>query len=83
MLSNILLFRLIPYAHELLGIMNVDFDIIGKRLIKFSMSVIFWRNSGNIMVQGIIYLYISRKPMIQLGGKYYTVFSLSLEYPGN
>jgi hypothetical protein len=25
----------------------------------------------------------SRKPMIQLRGKYYTVLPLSLEYPGN
>jgi hypothetical protein len=25
----------------------------------------------------------TRKPMIQLGGKHYTIFSLSLEYPGN
>jgi hypothetical protein len=28
-----------------------------------------------IMVQYISYLQISRKPMIQLGGKYYTIFS--------
>jgi hypothetical protein len=33
------------------------------------------------MVQYISYSKISRKPMIQLGGKYYTIFSLSLDYP--
>jgi hypothetical protein len=32
------------------------------------------------MVRYIGYLLISRKPIIQLGGKYYTVFPLSLEY---
>jgi uncharacterized LabA/DUF88 family protein len=36
-----------------------------------------------LMVQYISYLHISRKPMIHLGGKYYRVFSMSFEYPGN
>jgi hypothetical protein len=33
----------------------------------------------HIMAQYISYLYISRKLMIQLGGKHYTMFSLSVE----
>jgi hypothetical protein len=35
------------------------------------------------MEQYISYLYISRQPTIQLGGKYYTILSLVSEYPGN
>jgi hypothetical protein len=38
--------------------------------------------SGSIIVQYISYLYISRKPMIQLGEKHYRIFSLSLEHLG-
>jgi hypothetical protein len=84
-LSNILLARLTPYADEmkLLGITNVDFGVIDVRLVKFSISGGYWRKNGSIMAQYISYLWISRKPMIQLGGKCYTVFSLSLEYPEN
>jgi hypothetical protein len=67
--SNILLSRLIPYADE--------------RLISFSIPVRYWRKIGSIMAEYIIYLYISRKLMIQLGGKHYTTFSLSSEYTGN
>jgi hypothetical protein len=61
----------------------VDFDVIGQQVIRSSISVGYWRKSRSIMVQYISYLYISRKLMIQLGGKYYTIFSLSLEYSGN
>jgi hypothetical protein len=38
---------------------------------------------GSIRVQYISHLETSRKPMFKLGGTYYTVFSLSLEYAGN
>jgi hypothetical protein len=68
---------------KLLGITNADLDVIDKCPIRFSKSVRYWRKSGSIMVQNISYLQISRKPMTQLGGKYYTIFALSLEYPGN
>jgi hypothetical protein len=37
-LSNILLYRLIPYADEIIGTTNAAFDVIG-RLITFSISV--------------------------------------------
>jgi hypothetical protein len=66
---------------KVLVITSVDFDVIGQRLIRSNISVGYWRESGNIMVKYISYFQISRKPMIQLGGKYYTVFLLSLEYP--
>jgi hypothetical protein len=68
---------------KLFGTANAAFDVIGQRLIRFSISVRYWRKSGSIMAQYISYLYVSRKPMIHLGGKHYTTFSLSLEYPGN
>jgi hypothetical protein len=41
---------------KLLAITNVDFNIIGQQLIRFSISVIYWRKSGSIMVQYISYL---------------------------
>jgi hypothetical protein len=68
---------------NLLEITNADFDVTGQQLIISSISVRYWRKSGSIMVQHISYLQNSRKPMIQLRRKYYTIFSLSLEYPGN
>jgi hypothetical protein len=36
----------------------------------------------SVTLQYISCLYISSKPTIELGGKYDTVFLLSLEYPG-
>jgi len=38
-LSNILLSRLIPYAEEIMGIINVDSDAIGQLLIIHSVFV--------------------------------------------
>jgi hypothetical protein len=35
--------------------------------------------NGNIMIQYLRYLFISRKSLIQLGGKYYTIFLLNLQ----
>jgi hypothetical protein len=66
-----------------LGITNEDSYVTDEQLIKFSLSGRYWRKNGSIMAQYISYLYISRKPTIHLGGKYYTIFSLSLVYPGN
>jgi hypothetical protein len=34
---------------KLLGITDVDFNVIGKRLIRSSISVRYWRKSGSIM----------------------------------
>jgi hypothetical protein len=41
---------------KLLGITNMDFDVIGQRLIRYSISVRYWRKSGSIMAQYINYL---------------------------
>jgi hypothetical protein len=68
---------------KLLGITNVDFDVIDQRMIKLSISDGYRRKNRSIMAQYIGCLQISRKPTIQLGGKYYTIFSMSLECPGN
>jgi len=44
-LSNILLPRLTPYAEELIGIINVDFDTIGQLLIIHSAFIIYLRKN--------------------------------------
>jgi hypothetical protein len=41
---------------KLLGITNMDLDVIGQRLIRCSISVRYWRKSGSIMAQYINYL---------------------------
>jgi hypothetical protein len=78
---------------KLLGISSVNFDVTSQRLIRCSINnsttdqMLYIRQilekTGNIMVQYMSYLQISRKPMIQLGRKYCKIFSLSLEYPGS
>jgi hypothetical protein len=52
-LSYILLSRLIPCADEIIGDDQCAFRRIGQREIRSSISVIFWRKSGSIMVQYI------------------------------
>jgi hypothetical protein len=66
---------------KLLGTTNAAFQVIGQRLIRFFISVRYWRKSGSILAQYIKYLHTSRKLIIRLGGKHYTTFSLSSEYP--
>jgi hypothetical protein len=68
---------------KLLGNTSSDFDVLGQQLMGFSISLRCWRKSGNVIVQYISYFQILRKPIIQLGGKFYTVFSLNVKYPGN
>jgi hypothetical protein len=41
MLSKIFLSSLISNADEITGVTNVDFDVSGQRLIRFSISVRF------------------------------------------
>jgi hypothetical protein len=60
----------------------VDFDVIDQLLIRYFAFVRYWRKYGSTMGLYISYLQISVKPMIQLGGKYYTRFSLNLVYQG-
>ena len=52
-LSNILLSRLIPYAEEIMGIINVDSDAIGQLLITYYVFVKYLRKNGNTMRQCI------------------------------
>jgi len=46
-LSNILLSRLIPYAKEIIGIINVAFDATGRLLIIYSVFAKYLRKNGN------------------------------------
>jgi hypothetical protein len=60
----------------------VDFGVIDRRHQIFYMRQILakkWKCSGTVH-QLFIEL---KKPAIQLGGKYCTIFSVSLVYPGN
>ena len=52
-LSNILLSRLTPYAEEILGIINVDFDATGQLLIIYFAFVKYLRKNGNTRKQCI------------------------------
>jgi hypothetical protein len=73
-LSNILLTRLTPYADEIMGGHQCGF-----RRNRSTTDQIFYirqilEKNGSIIAQYISFLYISRWPTIQLGGKYYTIF---------
>jgi len=53
MSSIILLSRLIPYAEEVIGIINVHFDATGQLLIMYFVFVKYLRKNGNTMKQCI------------------------------
>jgi hypothetical protein len=65
---------------KLLEIISMDLNVINQLLISYSAFVRYWRKNRGAMEQYISYLQTSRKPMIQLEGKYYTTFSLNLVY---
>jgi hypothetical protein len=60
---------------KLLGITGVDFNVTDQLLIRFSAFIRYWRKYESAMKQYISCSWTSRKPMIQLGGKYCAVFS--------
>jgi hypothetical protein len=83
MLFNILLSRLIPYDDEIIGDHQCGF-----RRNRSTTDQIFyihqilekkWEYNGTVHQLFMDF----KKAYDQLGGKYYTMFSLSLEYPGN
>ena len=78
-LSNILLSWLTPYAEEIIGD-HVNFDAAGQLLIIYSAFINYLRQNGNTVNQCISSLETSRKLMIQLGGRSYIIFSLSMVY---
>jgi hypothetical protein len=45
----VLLSRLIPYAEEIIGDLNMDSDAIGQLLIIYSVFVKYLRKNGNTM----------------------------------
>jgi len=55
MLSNILLSRLTPYAEEIIGIINLDFDAAGQLQTTCSAFVKYLRENRNAMKQDISY----------------------------
>jgi len=66
---------------KLLEIINVDFDATGQLLFIYCAFVKYLRKNGNTVKQCITSLLSSGKLMIQLGGRSYIIFSLSLESP--
>ena len=68
---------------KLSGIINVAFDATGRLLIIYSAFAKYLRKNGNTMKKFISYLQTSSKLMIQLGGRSYIRFSLSLVSLGN
>jgi hypothetical protein len=66
---------------KLLGIISVGFDVTGQLMIVYSAFVKYSRKNDNTMRQCISYLEISRKRMIQLGGRSCIIFLLSLASP--
>jgi len=46
-LSNFLLSRLIPYAEEIIGLINMDFEATGQLLIIYSAFVKYLKKNGN------------------------------------
>ena len=52
-LSNIVLSRLIPYAEEIIGVINVDFNATSQLLTIYSAFVKYLRKNGNTMKQCI------------------------------
>ena len=79
--SNILLSRLTPYAKEIIGNHQFDFDATDQLLIICSAFVKYVRNSENTMKQCINSLQTLRSVMIQLGKWSCIIFSLSLVSP--
>jgi hypothetical protein len=83
MLSNILLSRLTQYADEITGDHQCGFwrnrSTTDQIFYIWQIPEKKWEYNGTVHQLFIDF----RKPMIPLAGKYYTIFSLSLEYPGN
>jgi len=79
-LSNICSQAKLHMRRKLSGIINVVFDATGRRLIIYSAFAKYLRKNGSTMKKFISFSYISRKLMIQLGGRSYTRFSLSFVF---
>jgi hypothetical protein len=81
-LSNILLSRLIPNADEMIGDHQCGFQhnrsTTDQILCNWQILEKKWEYNGTVHQ-----LFIDFKQAYNSGGKYYTIFSMSLEYPGN
>ena len=77
-LSNILLSRLTPYAKEIIGDHQCGFRRNRQTIDHIFCIAKYLRKNGSTMKKFISFSQISRKLMIQLGGRSYIRFSLSL-----
>jgi hypothetical protein len=70
---------------KLLGTTNATFDVIGQRLIRFSISVRYrkkkWEYNGT--VHQLFIDFRKAYDSVRREALYCTTFSLSSEYPGN
>jgi len=83
-MSKTLLSSLAPYSEEITGDHQYGFDATGQKLIIHCAFVKYLRKKGNTMKQYISYLvYASRKLIIQLGRRFFMIFSLSMVSPCN
>ena len=82
-LSNILLSRLIPHATEIIGDHQCSCRPNRSNIDHIFCIRQYLRKNGNTVNQFISSLYTSRKLMIQLGGRSYIRFALSLVSLGN
>jgi hypothetical protein len=81
-LSSIFLLRLSPYVDEIIGYQQCEFDVTNLLLIRYFTFAGYWRKkNGSTTRKYVSYSLISRKPMIQSGGKYCTILLLRLGYP--
>jgi hypothetical protein len=79
-LSNILFPRPVPYGDE---ITNVDFNIIGQRPIRSSMSFRYWRKKSQYNGTAHQLFIDYKKACDSVRRKVLYNITLSLEYPGN
>jgi hypothetical protein len=82
MLSIILLSRLTPYEDEIIGDHQCGFRRNGSKNDQIFYIRLILEKKWEYNITYISCSLISRKPRIELEGKYYVIFSLSLEYPG-
>jgi hypothetical protein len=82
-LSNILLSRLYPYVEEIIWDHQCGFWYNRSTADHIFCIHHIVETNWSKMGQYISYSYTSTKPVIELGGKYCTIFSYSFGYPWN
>jgi hypothetical protein len=80
-LSNIILSRLSPCVDKFIGDYQGLFQSNRSTTEQFFSIPQTLEKNGSTVRQYISYSYTSRRPMIQLGGKFCTIFPMRLVYP--